>query len=87
MRINNYWNNLKWKGQWSNNPESWSSLVKKKIEFEKHKNDNSFWITFDDFKEYFSKITVCEYQYGYKIETLSIHNHNPKFYLLKMKIP
>lgn len=62
LRIRNPWgNDAEWNGAWADNAREWDYVSYE----EKHKmqvvfkNDGEFWMSFDDFVNYFEKLEVC----------------------------
>eukprot|EP01038_Epipyxis_sp_PR26KG_P011932 gene11932-15972_t len=50
-----------WKGDWSDNSKLWTRRLKKKLDFQDDSNDNTFYMTFDDFCNVFRKLYICKY--------------------------
>uniref|UniRef100_A0A674DH89 Calpain 5 n=1 Tax=Salmo trutta TaxID=8032 RepID=A0A674DH89_SALTR len=61
IRLRNPWGESEWKGAWSDSSEEWGKVSKS--EREKIgmtvQDDGEFWMTFDDFCQYFSDLIMC----------------------------
>uniref|UniRef100_A0A8C8SVC4 Calpain-3 n=1 Tax=Pelusios castaneus TaxID=367368 RepID=A0A8C8SVC4_9SAUR len=61
VRLRNPWGQVEWKGAWSDSSDEWNLIDKaEKIRLQ-HKiaEDGEFWISFDDFMRYFTKLEIC----------------------------
>ncbi|VUZ39950.1 unnamed protein product [Hymenolepis diminuta] len=62
VRLRNPWgNDREWSGPWSDKSEEWSRISPEErmrigLTFE---NDGEFWMAFEDFKRYFSRLEMC----------------------------
>ncbi|XP_077595949.1 calpain-5-like isoform X5 [Stigmatopora nigra] len=61
IRMRNPWGEKEWSGPWSDSSEEWNKVSKS--EREKLgvtvQDDGEFWMTFDDFCQYFSDLILC----------------------------
>ncbi|CAB1348887.1 unnamed protein product [Coregonus sp. 'balchen'] len=61
IRLRNPWGEREWNGAWSDSSEEWGKVSKS--EREKIgvtvQDDGEFWMTFDDFCQYFSDLIMC----------------------------
>ena len=55
--LRNPWGNFEWKGNWGDSSNLWTPELKKKVDF-KDVDDGSFWMCFEDFSKYFSRVGV-----------------------------
>lgn len=55
VKLRNPWGNFEWKGDWSDNSDKWTEEAKSQVNLESA-NDGTFWMAFEDFKQYFSRI-------------------------------
>eukprot|EP00163_Fabomonas_tropica_P007978 TRINITY_DN175_c0_g3_i1.p1 TRINITY_DN175_c0_g3~~TRINITY_DN175_c0_g3_i1.p1 ORF type:complete len:872 (-),score=214.61 TRINITY_DN175_c0_g3_i1:462-3077(-) len=58
LRIRNPWGATEWKGRWSDGSRQWTKKIKQELDYE-FGDDGTFWICFEDFCKYFSKIYIC----------------------------
>lgn len=62
VRIRNPWGNEReWEGAWSDESDEWKHLSeeeKRQIGLT-YDDDGEFWMSYDDFKKYFTKVEVC----------------------------
>jgi len=49
-----------WKGDWGDNSNLWTRRYKKKLGFTEE-NDNTFWMSFDDFCVAFNSLYICRW--------------------------
>ncbi|KAJ0397281.1 hypothetical protein P43SY_006541 [Pythium insidiosum] len=50
-----------WKGDWSDRSRLWTRRLKKLLAFNADADDNTFWMSFDDFCHAFRSLYVCRY--------------------------
>ena len=71
VKLRNPWGSFEWKGDWSEESELWTEEIKAQLNFEKA-DDGMFWMSFDDFKQYFDRVQICEYRDSYDLESLHL---------------
>ena len=61
VQLRNPWGTFEWKGNWSDKSKLWKKNphIAKQLQFE-DADDGSFWMPFDDFKEYYTRVNVCD---------------------------
>ncbi|XP_034017711.1 calpain-3b isoform X2 [Thalassophryne amazonica] len=61
IRLRNPWGRVLWKGPWCPNSKEWSTLsIADKDNLKKQTiEDSEFWMSFEDFKKYFTKMEMC----------------------------
>ncbi|XP_047429123.1 calpain-3b [Mugil cephalus] len=61
IRLRNPWGWVLWKGPWSPNSKEWSTISTADRENLKKQTveTSEFWMSFDDFKKYFTKLEMC----------------------------
>ncbi|XP_059838205.1 calpain-9 [Hypanus sabinus] len=61
IRVRNPWGQVEWNGPWSDDSPEWKSVDA--ADYRRlnmiSKDDGEFWMGFDDFKRYYSKVEVC----------------------------
>ncbi|TMW60814.1 hypothetical protein Poli38472_000856 [Pythium oligandrum] len=50
-----------WKGDWSDHSKLWTRRLKKLLEWNPDGDDNTFWMSFDDFCHAFRSLYICRY--------------------------
>jgi hypothetical protein len=50
-----------WKGDWSDGSSLWTKRLKKKLAWSNDANDNTFWMSFDDFCNVFRDLFICKW--------------------------
>ena len=84
LKIRNLWSNIEWIGDWSSASSFWNDDLKKKLDYQE--NDNCFYMDLKDFKHYFSKIKICEYNDNYFYKSVQIFQKENSYALIKFKI-
>lgn len=61
VQLRNPWGSFEWKGAWSDKSKLWKEYphIAKQLKFV-DADDGAFWMTFDDFKEYYTRVNVCD---------------------------
>lgn len=61
VQLRNPWGTFEWKGAWSDKSKLWKKypLIAKQVKFV-DADDGSFWMDFQDFKEYYTRVNVCD---------------------------
>ncbi|ESP00170.1 hypothetical protein LOTGIDRAFT_141267, partial [Lottia gigantea] len=58
LRVRNPWGHTEWNGAWSDGSAEWQQLPPGMVD-NPVKDDGEFWVSLDDFLQYFSQLTVC----------------------------
>jgi len=59
IKVRNPWGQKEWTGRWSDHCKlTWNEKSKKALHF-KDANDGTFWMSFEDWKKYYSTLNVC----------------------------
>ena len=61
VKLRNPWGVKEWTGAWSDGSKEWETLSKgerQKLDI-KVENDGEFWMTFKDFCNHFTSLTIC----------------------------
>ena len=58
VKLRNPWGNFEWKGAWGDNSDEWTDELKEQCQVNPDADDGTFWMAFDDFKNYFSYISI-----------------------------
>nr|XP_056707066.1 calpain-3 [Euleptes europaea] len=63
VRLRNPWGQVEWNGAWSDNSKEWGLIDKSEKIRLQHKiaEDGEFWISFEDFMRYFTKLEMCNH--------------------------
>uniref|UniRef100_A0A8C6Y9U7 Calpain-3 n=1 Tax=Naja naja TaxID=35670 RepID=A0A8C6Y9U7_NAJNA len=61
VRLRNPWGQIEWNGAWSDKSDEWNDIDKAEKVRLQHKiaEDGEFWISFQDFLRYFTKLEIC----------------------------
>jgi hypothetical protein len=66
VQLRNPWGRFEWFGDWGDDSDLWTPQLIRQLNFSKNVNDGLFWMNFDDFRKYFSRMSICKYQDAYK---------------------
>ncbi|XP_053140905.1 calpain-3 isoform X2 [Hemicordylus capensis] len=61
VRLRNPWGQVEWNGAWSDSSDEWNIIdqaEKTRLQY-KVAEDGEFWISFEDFMRYFTKLEIC----------------------------
>ncbi|XP_013920474.1 PREDICTED: calpain-3 isoform X2 [Thamnophis sirtalis] len=61
VRLRNPWGQVEWNGAWSDSSDEWNDIDNAEKVRLQHKiaEDGEFWISFQDFLRYFTKLEIC----------------------------
>uniref|UniRef100_A0A7M4FNW1 Calpain-3 n=1 Tax=Crocodylus porosus TaxID=8502 RepID=A0A7M4FNW1_CROPO len=61
VRLRNPWGQVEWNGPWSDKSDEWNLIDKSEKIRLQHKiaEDGEFWMSFEDFMSYFTKLEIC----------------------------
>ncbi|KAL3267049.1 hypothetical protein HHI36_011191 [Cryptolaemus montrouzieri] len=65
LRLRNPWGHFVWKGDWSDDSELWTALLRLQL-MPDGPQDGTFWISFEDVLKYFDCIDICKIRTGWK---------------------
>lgn len=86
VHIRNPWTKFLWNGDWSAKSPCWTEKAKKQVKLSKDANIDSFWMQFDEFAQYFSRISICKYVEGYKFTSFKTLVSPSGYHLIKLQI-
>ena len=68
MQLRNPWGKFEWNGYWSDASSLWTFELKESVGWS-NADDGTFWMCYDDFRQYFKWVQVCklndEYNYSF----------------------
>ena len=67
VKLRNPWGEKEFNGDWSDKSSKWTDELKKKVDFEGVKDDGIFYMSYEDFIEYYSLIEILKHKQGYGI--------------------
>ena len=94
MKLRNPWGSFEWKGDWSDNSDCWTPELKQRLGLV-DADDGTFWMAFDDFKRYFSRVQICKANDAHAFNNFTVHpnrhedikaGRKPGYHLIKMVI-
>ena len=85
LNMFNPWGHFEWKGDWSDDSARWTDKLRKELQFE-NKDDGSFWIDYDDFKDYFPTCNIIKYRDNYVLNAVT-HTGKTGVHLFKVETP
>ena len=66
VKLRNPWGESEWKGDWSDESPTWTpTQLKEKVGLQ-DVDDGAFYMSFDDFRKYFSDVQICRVHDDYK---------------------
>ena len=85
VRLRNPYGNGEFNGDWSDYSTKWTPELKKKYNLV-IKDDGDFYMSFDDFINYYITLGVCKLHPGYKTTTLKV-KHPTQCQITKVTVP
>lgn len=55
VQLRNPWGHFEWNGNWGDKSSCWTPEAKKQVNF-KDEDDGTFWMEFEEFRKYFTRI-------------------------------
>lgn len=86
IQLRNPWSKVEWNGDWSDKSEKWTAKMKKRLDYEA-KDDGTFWMSFGDFCEYFSNVTICEYSHNWVLSSSQMSHDLNSYCVFELEIP
>ena len=72
VQVRNPWGAFEWNGEWSDNSDKWTAAAAKKVKLVKDDDDGTFWMSFLDFKQYFSMVFISPYEDDYVFDNVMV---------------
>ena len=66
IKLRNPWGEKEFNGQWSDNSLKWNDELKKLVNFDGIKDEGIFYMSYEDFIEYFSTVEILKIKKGYE---------------------
>lgn len=86
VELRNPWSSLEWKGDWSDHSDKWTPELKKKLNFTEE-DDGTFWMSFEDFLDYFSNVLFCRINDDFKYISKKFKQQKGSKNLFRVSIP
>ena len=86
VKIRNPWGKKEWQGDWSDKSDKWTPKTKAQVKLA-NKNDGTFWISFEDYCEFFYITTICFYSEKYEDTFVTDQHDFKKYGLVKFTNP
>lgn len=86
IKLRNPWGDFEWNGDWGDSSELWTPELKKELSWSEA-NDGTFWMCFDDFCHYFSRVQFCRANDTYKYSSFKCTQPKGQYCLVRMVIP
>lgn len=61
LNLRNPWGTFEWNGDWSDKSDKWTPELKQQVDLKENSDDGLFWISLDDFKNYFDTFEICRF--------------------------
>ena len=59
VQLRNPWGRREWRGDWSDTSSMWTPQMRSALNHTPSSSDGLFWMSFDDFVDYFDRVDVC----------------------------
>jgi calpain-15 len=56
VNLRNPWGKFEWNGDWSDHSPCWTPQARKQVKLKPNVNDGTFWMAFEEFRLYFTRI-------------------------------
>ena len=76
VKIRNPWAHSEWNGDWSDNSPLWTPEYKTQAGLTEAKDDGIFFITVEDFAQYFENTVTCRIKYSSFIKNYQIQGND-----------
>ena len=86
VKLRNPWCSFRWKGNWSHESASWTQEAKEQVRLNPGMDHDSFWMAYEEFKFYFSRITLCKYVDSYAFSYSNIKINPNGYHLVKLNV-
>lgn len=85
VMLRNPWSNAEWQGDWSDKSPKWTPQLKKLLDFTEEE-DGTFWMNYEDFKDYFSAVTICQINDHYVYRSFKTKHAKESHIVLKLEV-
>lgn len=85
VQLRNPWSNAEWQGDWSDQSDKWTPELKKTLNFTEEA-DGTFWMSYEDFKDYFSTVTICRINDTYNYQYFKTKHHKDSHVVVKIEV-
>ena len=72
INLRNPWGHKEWLGDWSDKSEKWTKDIRNQCNNYDIKNDGSFWMSFEDFLNFFIIGGICHLYENYNYSFLHV---------------
>lgn len=85
VNVRNPWGSFEWQGDWGDKSNKWTDQAKKQVGFT-DKDDGSFWMEFEEFRQFFTRVQICKYVDHHNFASTKIKVSATGYHLIKMKV-
>lgn len=85
VQIRNPWGGTEWNGDWSDNSPLWTDELKQNLGWTSE-DDGTFWMNFDDFKKYFTAVTICKAHDDFYYKNVQVTQAPGGFVVFEVKV-
>ena len=86
VKLRNPWGQGEWQGDWSDKDSRWTPELKQMLGFTGKVEDGIFFMTWDDFRKYYSDCQICYYHDGYKYSAEKYKSKRGETVYLKFRL-
>ena len=83
VKLRNPWGSFEWQGDWGDKSRCWTPKLKEELQVV-DADDGTFWMAFEDFKQYFTRFQLCKYRDGYEYSSFKL-NPKKKYHLVSFE--
>ena len=86
INLRNPWGVMEWTGDWSDESELWTPELKREVGMTQEE-DGTFWMSFTDFCDYFSNITICRVNDRHILSSVNSQHPKGSFDIIEFEVP
>jgi calpain-15 len=88
VHLRNPWGQLTWTGDWSEKSACWTPALQKQVGWASSCEGCNFWMSFEDFSKYFTRLQLCKYVKGYHFSSWKGESSTEAdYHLFKLAVP
>ncbi|CAG9328628.1 unnamed protein product [Blepharisma stoltei] len=86
VELRNPWSTLEWKGDWSDHSDKWTPELRSALHVT-DEDDGTFWMSYEDFMDYFSNLLVCRINDDYAYSSIKLKQHKNAHNVVRIAVP
>jgi len=85
LRMFNPWGHKEWLGDWSDTSDLWTPKLKKELGM-KDEDDGIFFISHEDYMNYFLSTVICKVHADYQFNSVKTFHNRGEYSVIRVKI-